>query len=268
MSTGHDNYPREQYQTQAPIGATSAGLAASIALGRLLRMAPHADVASIHFEIRDQGDGAYAGPGPYVIASAAEPDECPSCHTIAGQHPHTEYCRRMPPSLIVDMPPDVSEEEAREFADRFSAVRSQPATHRADLWPGETPLDDVIRADLAGNPADSSRHHVSEEHPTRHIALCSRTWPVLVERFPGERHLCSQRLDSHDPRLHICGCEHAASVGQTSQPATRTSQPPTQHRGETGPVAVININGEVGPDLVDKVSQAIREAQRRNGRGH
>lgn len=114
-----DNYPREQYQTQAPIGATSAGLAASIALGRLLRMAPHADIASIRFEITDQGEGAYAGPGPYVICSAAEPDECPSCHTIAGQHPHTEYCRR-----------------------------TAELQHRADLWPGTTSLDDVITADL------------------------------------------------------------------------------------------------------------------------
>ena len=87
------NYPREQYQTQAPIGAAPASLAASIALGRLLRMAPHADIASIRFETQDQGEGAYAGPGPYVVCSAAEPDECPSCHTHAG-HPHTEYCRR------------------------------------------------------------------------------------------------------------------------------------------------------------------------------
>ena len=90
------NYPREQYATQAPIGAAPASLAASIALGRLLRSWPYADLESIRFEIHQTAawSADHAAPGPYVVCRATEPGECPSCHTIAGQHPHTEYCRR------------------------------------------------------------------------------------------------------------------------------------------------------------------------------
>lgn len=148
------NYPREQYQTQAPIGAAPASLAASIALGRLLRMAPHADIASIRFETHDQGEGAYAGPGPYVVCTAAEPDECPSCHTIAGQHPHTEYCRR------------TAELEHRAYA-------------------------------------TSCRHGYR-----------------LTDSCPG--------CDADD---------EAGYIGQTSQPATRTSQPDTYAREQGGRAA-------------------------------
>jgi hypothetical protein len=223
-----DQFPREQYQTQAPIGATPASLAASIALGRLLRMTPYADLASIRFEIVDQGEGAYAGPGPYVVCTAAEPDECPSCHTIAGQHPHTEYCRRMAPSLIIDMPDDVTEEQLREFAERFSTIRSaRPENHEYPGQPGDrlrTPtewanLEDCLILDAdgwRGRDAKPFDEPITQaEYERRRVASTCR-FPASYNQVEIDR-LAAKRAAEE-------------GIGQVSQPATRTSQPDTQTR--------------------------------------
>lgn len=105
--------PANHLRSWAPIGNHSAALAASVALGRLLRLNPETDLTTIRFTIEDQ-PGEYCDPGPYVVAAgsvlAVVPDECPSCHTHAG-HPHTDYCqlenRDYPgqPGVRADRPP-------------------------------------------------------------------------------------------------------------------------------------------------------------------
>lgn len=127
--------------------------------------------------------------------------------------------------------------------------------------------------ELAGVECPQCHQPAGRPH-TEYCPLAIRE--EVFGQLDGVAQPCCRALFDENHPAALLGAHHEptcsrymgrrATISQTSQPATRTSQPVTEIRGEAGPELFIEIHGQATPDLVEELRKAIRRAARQDGR--